>query len=209
MGLEYYPTAKGKFVEYDVDSTVYVELPKSVVYYKYRIKEKIADSFTDNEGKPAIRLERYIKKYNATKPYDSIPYTVKEVWLVNATNKSIQVVEGNVRYTKLIFPIQQNATWNGNVQNTIGEWQYTYDYIDKTETINGKTLDKTLLVKQYFLPTEISYKNYSEKYAKGVGLVYREISDVTSNTVVMGVNILDRIEKGVIYKQKLINYGYE
>ncbi len=209
LGLDYYPLTKGKYVVYDVDSTVYTDIPKDTIYYKYRIKEKIADSFTDNEGQPAIRLERYIKMYKPLKSYDSLPYTIKEVWMVNATNKSIQVVEGNVRYTKLIFPIQQSSSWNGNAKNTIGEWQYTYDYIDKSETINNNSLTNVLLVKQYFLPTEISYKNYNEKYAKNVGLVYRQITDVTSNTVVAGVNILNRISTGVVYTQKLVNYGYE
>ena len=209
LGLDYYPLTKGKYVVYDIDSTVYIELPKSSINYKYRIKEKIADNFTDNEGQPAIRLERYIKKYNPFKPYDSIAYTIKEVWFLNATNKSIQLVEGNVRYTKLIFPIQKNATWNGNAKNTIGEWTYTYDYIDKAETINNNTLSNVLLVKQFFLPTEISYKNYYEKYAKGVGLVYRQITDVYSNNVIAGVTILDRIDRGVVYTQKIVNYGYE
>ncbi len=208
LGLEYYPQTKGKFVVYDVDSTVYTDIPKDTIYYKYRIKEKIADSFLDNEGQVAIRLERYIKKYNPLKPYDSIAYTIKEVWLVNATSKSVQIVEGNVRYTKLIFPIQESASWNGNAKNTIGEWQYTYDYIDKAETINGNALNNVLLVKQFFLPTAISYKNYNEKYAKGVGLVYRQIIDVTSATVT-SANILDRIDVGIIYTQKIVNYGYE
>lgn len=208
LGLDYYPINKGKFVVYDVDSTVYTDLPKDTIYNKYRIKEKIADSFTDNQGQPAIRLERYIKKYNAFKPYDSIPYTIKEVWMINATNKSIQVVEGNVRYTKLTFPIQQGESWNGNAQNTIGEWQFTYDYIDKAETINGNSLKNVLLVKQYYLPTAISQQNYYEKYAKGIGLVYRKIINIEA---VAGdpATSLNRIKTGIVYTQQLINYGYE
>lgn len=208
LGLDYYPTTKGKFIVYDVDSTVFTEQPKDTLFYKYRIKEKFADSFIDNQGQPAIRIERYIKKYSAIKPYDSIAYTIKEVWMLNASNKSIQVVEGNVRYTKLIFPIQQNAIWNGNIQNIVGEWSYTYDYIDKTEIINGNALTNVLLVKQFFLSTAISYQNYNEKYAKGIGLVYRQISDVSATTVT-SENILNRINKGVLYTQKIVNYGYE
>lgn len=209
LGLDYYPTTQGKYVVYDVDSTVYTDLPLSSVTSKYRIKEKIADSYTDNEGKPAIRLERYIKKYNPSKSYDSIPWTIKEVWMINADKKSVQVTEGNVRFTKLIFPIQESATWNGNARNTIGEWNYEYDYIDKKESIGGNSLEKVLNVKQYELRTFISYQNYVEKYAKGVGLVYREIYDVYSNTVVPNIPVENRIEKGLVYKQTLVSYGYE
>lgn len=209
LGLDYYPTTQGKYVVYSVDSTVYTELPKDTVSYKYLIKEKIADSFTDNEGKPAIRLERYIKMYDSIKSYDSIPWSIKEVWFVNADKKSIQVSEGNVRYTKLIFPIQEGVSWDGNARNTIGEWLYTYKYIDKKETINNVTLDKVLFVKQKEFLTEISVEKYYEKYAKGAGLVYREITEIYSNNVVSGVPLESRIEKGLIYKQTLLNYGYE
>jgi len=209
LGLDYYPTQIGKYVVYDVDSTVYNDLNQDTVLYKYRIKEKIIEQFTDNEGRKALRLERYVKHFNAAKPYDSIPYVIKEAWMVNADDKKVQVVESNYRYTKLIFPIQLNANWNGNANNTLGEMLYSYNYIDKPETINGTSLEKVLLVKQKDERTQIALQYFVEKYAKGIGLVYREIKDIYSNTVIPGVAIEQRIEKGVIYKQVLVSYGIE
>lgn len=209
LGLDYYPTTIGRYVVYDVDSTIYNSLTQDTIVTKYRIKEKITELFTDNEGQDALRLERFIKKYNPNKPYDSIAWTIKEVWMVNANKKSVQVVEGNVRYTKLIFPVQQGASWDGNAKNTIGEWMYTYDYIDKAETIGSKQVDKVLNVKQKNYRTLISYQNYNEKYAKGIGLVYREITDILSNNVIANVPVEGRIEDGLIYKQTLVTYGNE
>jgi hypothetical protein len=194
---------------YDVDSIVYTDLPADTFYYKYRIKEKLVDNFTDNQGRPAIRMERYIKMYNPNKSYDSIPYTMKEVWMVNADNRSIQVVESNIRYTKLIFPIELNASWNGNAGNNLGSSNYSYGYIDNAETINSKNLAAVLQVKQKDEKTLIAKQYYTEKYAKDIGLVYRDIQDIYSNTVVAGVDIENRIEKGLIYKQTLVSYGYE
>lgn len=209
MGLDYYPTTIGRYVIYDVDSTIYNSLTQDTTVTKYRIKEKITELFTDNEGQDALRLERFIKKYNPIKSYDSIAWAIKEVWMVNANKKSVQVVEGNVRYTKLVFPVQQGANWNGNAKNTIGEWLYTYEYIDKAETIGSKQLDKVLNVKQKNYRTLISYQNYTEKYAKGIGLVYREITDILSNNVIANVPVEGRIEDGLIYKQTLVSYGNE
>jgi hypothetical protein len=209
LGLDYYPTKLGRFVVYDVDSTVYNDLTLDTTYYKYRIKEKLADSFTDNQGKPAMRMERYIKMYNPNKSYDSIPYSIKEVWMVNADLKNIQAVESNIRYTKIIFPVALNSSWNGNVSNTLGENDYSYFYVDRVETINGKSLNAVLEVKQKDEKTLISKQYYIEKYAKNVGLVYKEIQDIYSNAVVAGVPIEQRIEKGIIYKQTLVSYGYE
>ena len=209
LGLDYYPTNIGKFVVYDVDSIVYNDLSLDTITYKYRIKERLVENFTDNEGRQAIRLERYIKMYNPNKPYDSIPYTIKEAWMINADDKKVQVVESNLRYTKMIFPVAQTATWDGNANNNLGQMMYTYSVIDKTETINGVSLSNVLTVKQRDDRTLISVQYYSEKYAKGVGLVYREIKDIYSNMVVASIPVEQRIEKGLIYKQKVISYGYE
>lgn len=209
LGLDYYPATPGKYVIYDVDSIVYSQLPRDTFEYKYRIKEKLADTYTDNQGQPAIRLERYIKRYNALKPYDSIPWTIKEVWMLTANEKSIQVQESNYRFTKLIFPVQEKTSWNGNANNSLGEWTYTYDYIDKKETINTSQLSNVLMVKQKDYRTLISYEYYIEKYAKGVGLVHREIKNILSNTIVANKPVEERIESGIIYKQTLVTYGYE
>ncbi|MDI9340834.1 MAG: hypothetical protein QM534_09735 [Sediminibacterium sp.] len=208
-GKEYYPATTGKFVVYDVDSTWYNELTFQPTTLKYRIKERFSEVFTDNENKPAIRIERFIKYYNPNKSYDSIPYTIKDVWQANVTDRNVEVVEENIRFVKLIFPLQEGKSWNGNVRNTNTERNYKIEYLDRAETINGVSLEKTLAVKQIDFRTLISYQYASEKYAKGIGLVYREIKDIYSNTVVAGVPVENRIEKGVIYIQKIVSYGQE
>ncbi|PBQ34315.1 hypothetical protein CNR22_21910 [Sphingobacteriaceae bacterium] len=209
LGLEYYPTDLGKFVIYDIDSTVYTQLPKDTLVYKYRIKEKLVENFTDNTGQPAIRIERSVKRFDPLKSYDSIPWTIKEAWMINANKSSIQVVESNQRITKLIFPVQEKISWDGNANNTLGIQEFTYDYIDRTETIASTSFPSVLLVKQKDYRTLISYEYYIEKYAKGVGLVSREIKDLLSNTIVANMPVESRIESGIIYKQTLVTYGYE
>ncbi|MBK7819077.1 MAG: hypothetical protein IPJ60_17260 [Sphingobacteriaceae bacterium] len=66
-----------------------------------------------------------------------------------------------------------------------------------------------LTVKQRDERTLISQQYYIEKFSKGIGLVYREIKDIYSNTVVANIPVEQRIEKGLIYKQTLVSYGYE
>lgn len=209
LGLDYYPTTSGKYVVYDVDSIVYTEIPKDTLYYKYRIKEKLSDTFTDNLGQPAIRLERYIKTYDPALTYDKMTWTMKEVWMINATQNYIQVVENNVRFTKLVFPVLAKKTWNGNAANNLGDWQYSYTYLDNPETVNQSRLEQVLEVEQKEFRTLISYQHYQEKYARGIGLVYREITDLLSNNIVPGKSVENRIESGIIYKQTLVTYGYE
>src|SRR5690606_24821133 len=169
---------------------VYTEIPRDTLEYKYRIKEKIADNYVDNTGRNSIRLERYIKKFNASKPYDSTAWTMKEVYMINASEKNIQIQEKNVRFVKLIFPVEENASWDGNSANTLGEEIYTYENIEKN----------TLKVNQKEFRTLISYENKFEKYAKGIGLIEKQNTYLLSNNIIPNVPVENRIEKGFIYK---------
>jgi hypothetical protein len=209
LGLDYYPVESGKFVIYDVDSTIYTEIPRDTIVYKYQVKEKIADSFTDNQGRTAWRLERYIRMADVQKPFDSIPWTMKEVWLMNADNRSVQVVENNYRFTKLTFPVSEGSAWDGNQHNTLGKQNYNYDYVDRSEKIGASELSKVLKVEQEDFRTLISLEQAWEKYAKGVGLVSREIIELYSNSIVPNKAVEFRIEHGFHYKQTLSAYGKE
>jgi hypothetical protein len=65
-----------------------------------------------------------------------------------------------------------------------------------------------LVIQKEFRPLVLD-QYYIEKYAKGYGLIYKEIIDVVSNKNVTTKPVLDRIESGLIYKQKFLSIGYE
>lgn len=216
VGYDYAPLTIGKYVVYDVDSTVYDDFDDDTIYFKYRIKEKLEENIIDNEGRPAIKLVRYIKKYNDTIDYNSMPWIIKDVWMYTKTATTLEVVEEDVRYTKLAFPVIEDVTWNGNAHNTLGDQDYKYNYIDETETINGTTFSNVLFVEQKDdKPRNAIHRQYFiEKYAKDIGLVYREIKDLYSNIVTTFpdgsiVPVEQRIEKGVIYKLTYVTHGIE
>ena len=209
LGLDYYPLNKGRFVVYEVDSIIYTELPKDTITYKYQIKEKIGETFTANDGKTAYRYERYIKKFDPNKSYDQQTWQVKEVWMLNADDKKIEMQESNRRFTKLIFPVEEKKAWDGNAGNGLGEQTYYYDYIDIAESMKQLSFKNSLKVIQLDQTTLISDDRCHEKYAKDVGLIYREIIHVLSNNVIPGKAVVDRIESGLIYKQTIVSYGFE
>lgn len=217
VGYEYAPTTIGKYIVYDVDSIVYDDFKKDTTYFKYRIKETLAEHMTDNEGRPAIKLIRYIKTYSTTVSYDAMNWVIKDVWTYTKTNKTLEVVEEDQRYTKLAFPINADVTWNGNASNTLGEWQYKCKYINQAETINNTHFDNVLYVEQKDDKNKnaIHRQFYIEKYAKNIGLVYREIKDLYSNTptIIPNTNSISpvesRIEKGIIYKLTYVTHGVE
>lgn len=211
VGADYYPSNTARYIIYDVDSIVFDEFTYDSTYYKYQIKEKLEEEFTDAQGKPAIKLARYIKKYNAAVSYSAMPWVIKDVWQVNVSKSNVEVVEENVRFIKLTFPVKASDLWNGNLYNTMDEWDYTYTYVDKAESFNNLSFDKVALVTQMNFPTKISRDYYIEKYAKGVGLVDREIIDLDYQSVYAEStpwqNIPDK--SGVVYIQRIISWGTE
>ncbi len=208
VGYGYYQGEVGKYIEYEVDSTVYDDFEHDTDYYRYRLKEVVESIFTDNAGRPTLRLERYIKMYNPALSYDSIPWALRDVWAANITNTTVEKTEENVKFLKLSFPVSAGKTWNGNAFNTLGEQTYTYTDVDKPRGYNGFSFDSTLMVTQQDELNLILKKYYIEVFAKGVGLVHKQSFDIYSGTVT-AVPVTSRIQKGVDYKMTVVKYGTE
>lgn len=170
VGYGYFPALIGSWIIYDVDSTVWddFQIPSIVTNYQYQIKEVIESSFIDDQGREALRWERYKR--------DSIkgPWVIKDVWVANKTATTAEKVEENIRYIRLVFPIKLAKIWDGNATNTKDGWDYQYTEIDAANTIGGLSFDSTLTVSQQDFNPWIFYDFFEEKYAKNVGLIYKK-----------------------------------
>ncbi len=203
LGYNYFPIKIGQSLVYDVDSVAYLQPSGDTIIEKFRIKESIESLYKDNQNRDTYKLVRYKKKYQVGVSYDQMDWILQDVWSVNLTTKTVEINEENQRFIKLIFPVEKNSTWNGNAQNSIGEWEYKYTDVHQPLSLNGLQYDSTLTVTQYKESTAIYYKNYTEQYAKGVGMIYKEVSDYTFK-VVNGILFPGKISEGVIYKMKLV-----
>jgi hypothetical protein len=206
-GYNYFPVEIGRYVIYDVDSIVHNDFTQTVDTFKYQVKEYFESSFSDNSGRSTLRIERYKKSYNDTLPYSLVPWTLSDVWKANRTNTTAEKVEEDVRYVKLSFPVEEEKTWNGNVYNTLGEQDFTYEDIDTRRTIGNIVFDSTLFVEQENSENLIEKKYYVEIYGKNVGLIYKEIVDVRSDNIIAGVPLMSRINSGVEYKMTFNSSG--
>ncbi|HRS54214.1 MAG TPA: hypothetical protein P5250_05875 [Bacteroidales bacterium] len=190
----YFPVNKGHYVIYQVDSIVYNDFTNTVDTFLYEIKEYIESDIIDNSGRTVQRLEKY--KRNC----DTLPWKLNNVWTCLRTTYTAEKVEENVRYLKLIFPIQKDKKWNGNAYNIFDE--QTYKYIDVHKPYYNKYLyfDSTITVLQKDFNTLISNDYAIEIYATGVGLVYKKFVQIEKE--ITGV-----IKKGVDYTMTAKQYG--
>ena len=190
---DYLPLSVGKYITYQLDSTVFTNLGQNEELHHYQEKQEVAEQFADNLGRPSFRINRYIRTA------DSLDWQVVGTFFITPLDKTVEVVEDNLRTVRLALPIKQGFSWKGNqylpyapygnlydFQSDINfdpsTWDFTYESIDDTLSLNGQTLSNVVTVKQVDDETSwgdsslITNKTFSEdKYAKGIGLVYQEL----------------------------------
>lgn len=206
-GYSYFPDNIGHYCIYELDSTIYDDFTHDTVKYRYQIKEVIESYFTDNQGRQAMRVERYKRPYIDTVSYDSLPWTISRVWSFTRTNSTAEKQEENQRFLRLAFVPRVGKTWNGNQFNTMGDWEYEYKDVDVPYMINNLNFDSTLYVEQKLDTNLLNYKSYHERYARHVGMIEKNVVDVYDDSLVIGVSVLHRIYGGVIYNIKLVDWG--
>jgi hypothetical protein len=197
LNYSYYPTNVGHEIIYDAKLIVRDPVTGDDTA-EYQIMEVVESTFTDNQGRPTQRLERY---HRAT-PAD--PWVIADVWTANMTSTHVERNEENTPYIKLIFPLLENKSWNGNSLNTLGQKDYVYDWVDQPYTVNSIPFDSTLRVQQAnednFVYTEIA----EEVFATGVGLVYKnQVYIVKDYTIPNQVGVKEQR----LYSEKLVSWS--
>ena len=185
---DYFPLETGKYISYNLDSTVYINFGQKDTVIKYQVKDSIENQITDNLGRTSYRIVRYMRRNS------SQAWTASNTFMATPTTTTLEFVENNLRFQKLKLPLKDGYTWKGNTfidtyslnstTKYLDDWDYEYDSINVPLTIGGIPFSATLKVNQRdeFLGqdpktpgTQYAERNYSvEKYAKDIGLVYKE-----------------------------------
>ena len=187
---DYYPLAVGKYISYSLDSTVFINFGTKDTVINYQVKHQVDALITDNLGRPAYRIIRYIRKTAAN------PWVPDNTFMAVPTEFSVEFIENNMRFIKMKAPVRNGFSWKGNSYidtyslnsdvKYLDDWDYTYDSLNTTISLAALTVDSTLKVDQRDevignpnAPNSYSEINQgAERYAKGLGLVYRNFLHV-------------------------------
>lgn len=185
---DYYPLATGKYITYSLDSTVFTNLGQTKEIHSYQVKLMIDSQITDNLGRKAYRIIRYIRSTPAA------AWVPDNTFMAVPADQTIEFVENNLRFIKLKEPLRDGFAWKGNkyidtyssgsTLKYMDDWDYTYDSLNLSAKIGSLNFDSTVTVHQQdaFYGTDpvsvpnsvFAQKDFSaEKYAKGIGLIYR------------------------------------
>lgn len=185
-GFEYFPLEVGKYIIYEVDSTIFDPTGDSLVSFsKTMMKEEIFDTLLDNLGNTLYRVERTERNMAGE------PWQIKKVLTLSIQNNQGIRTEDNLRIIKLAFPLRRNNTWDGlvhfdaeNLVATVaGEsifpfknWgNFRLEEVAEPDSIGNFFFDEVTTLREAEDENLIELRVSREKYAKGIGLVYKEM----------------------------------
>jgi hypothetical protein len=190
---DYMPTVPGKYITYQVDSMVFTNFGRNTEIHAYQVKHVVDALITDNEGRPAYRVFRYIRDSAAT-----LAWQPSGSYFITALDNELEVSEDNLRFIKLHLPFKDGYTWKGNRylptdpygplynfsnDDNMEDWDYFYDGSPASFSFRTFNYSNVYTVEEadesFNVPitSPTSYASRSravERYGKNVGLVYRQ-----------------------------------
>ncbi|HOY03816.1 MAG TPA: hypothetical protein PLO67_00365 [Saprospiraceae bacterium] len=181
----YFPLKVGKYIDYQVDSIVYDFGPggntvrdSSTTF----VRELVGDTLRDQTGLLLYTIERY------ERPAANQPWELRSIGTAARNSSQASRTENNLRFLKLLFPMDRRSEWDGNLwididreieiagerMRPFSNWHYEVDSIDIQANVGAFAFDSTLLVTEADDNNIIERRLSRVRYAKNVGLVWRE-----------------------------------
>jgi hypothetical protein len=200
IGLDYFPLRKGFFQIYTIEGTQYSEIsdPED---FQYELQVEVIDSFPNTAGSYTYVLHRS-KRADQNEAWEFM-----DSWSARIDDNEVVQQEGNISFLKLILPVRNGTTWNGNKYNNNDDDEYVMKMVNEPFTAGNTTYERTLMVDQENNEDPIVFRDIrKEVYAREAGLIHKEITQLhyCTNDGCLGKQ---EIESGITYKQQIKEYG--
>lgn len=218
LDYDYFPLSLGKTWTYQMDSIVYDPEPGGTVVdtIRQQVRLFLADTFRDGENRLTYRVDRFLR--NA----DTSSWEIHDVWSVVRDEGRLIWTEENIPFVKLTFPPKLGQVWEGNAlidedqvrisvrSEILDMFKFWNDYritaFGENLKLNGKEYSDVLTVLQADREILIEKRYSEEKYAKGVGLIYKKLEVLDTQDTNTGVSFYNRAERGFILELKLLSH---
>ncbi|ELR72553.1 hypothetical protein C900_01227 [Fulvivirga imtechensis AK7] len=201
LGADFYPLEVGNYSIFQVENTDY-KVTGEVVTSTYQLKTEVVDSFLNQTGNISYIIH-YFKRQSASEDWQ-----LNHAWTARKNANQVVLIEENVPFVKLSFPIKDDKVWDGNILNSLPRDDYQMDSLFSQYITPGQdTIANTLTIIQgdnqdFMVELDRRY----EIYGLHLGLVYKEDIKLQycTNTDCLGQQ---QVETGHEYRQYLIESG--
>jgi hypothetical protein len=224
------PLDSGKYLIYNLDTVLYNEFARTIDTNTYQLKVQYGRTELDATGKPFTRVEHYLRTDSSQN------WVLSRVFAAQNDSEKYYTIENNQRVIRLAYPIQKNTTWDGLVHirkdtsidiNGVGgaiafykDWEdFKYTNTDVPTSIGGRFYSSVSTVLQVDEINRIERRYVIEQYAKGIGLVHKEMLILDTqcanrNLFPRGIESCANVEwaikaeKGIIVRQTLVDTNF-
>lgn len=214
LGFSYYPLEEDMYWIYQVREGQY-QIDGSVEEESYQLRFAIMEQEETADG--------MMHTIQVQKRKESADEWLNEGLYQSWKNSNIAVLNtGSASYVKLSFPVENERSWDGNSLNSQEQDLYVIDSTLTTFSYLDNVYFNTATVIQEFHidPVQITSDNVAlEVYSKGVGMVYKELRNVSYKSCsslypeCCGTNNTEtcfgEINEGSFYTQWLLENGIE
>jgi hypothetical protein len=202
LGFVFFPLETGLFKIYQVEQIDY-RLTGEKDTSKYLLKEAVVDSFRNEMDEYTYILYRFSRNLQENK------WNIDSAWTAKRSPRQAITIENNIPFVKLIFPLREGASWDGNSYNTLGVENYTMVNVNKNFNSEFNNFDNTVtIIQKDNEDMIISLDRRKEIYGQNVGLVYKESLALNFCAQVHCIG-KGEIESGKSFKMTLIENGKE
>ncbi len=212
---EYFPLRVGYQWIYDVEEITTLRnlcADDGVTTTTYELKVEIISSAVNAEGGTTYTFQR-------SKRSGSAPWTPLATWTAQRKGTQLVANEANIVFVKLVFPVSDGLSWNGNQYNTqlqlnkVNVDTYAMASVHQPYAVSANlSFPKTVTVIQNAEENNITRRDSrKEVYALGVGLAFKEsieleyfIDSNPPNNVCLAQK---RVKKGSTWKQTLKEFS--
>ena len=200
-GYRYFPLETGRYVEYEVQEITY-RVSGSPLRANYYLKEVCGPSMPGDGGQTQFQIKRF--RRNTLQQ----AWAIDSVWTAYLLPDRAVKIENNIAFLKIIFPVAEGTTWNGNLLNTQHPVEYEARFAEAPVTYGKLAFPAALDIIQQYDSSIVSLVKHTERYAADVGLISKESTtiDYCQDEPCIGKGI---IESGRQKTLKIMAYGKE
>ena len=192
---EYQPLSVGKFITYRLDSTVFVNFGRDEEIRSFEEKHVFDAEVLDAQGRPAFRVFRYTRDTAGLESWKPAG-----TYYIALSDNTVEVTENSLRKLALADPLKLDFEWKGNRylptepfagkynfsnDDYMYDWNFMYESTGESLQLKNHLVENVISINHIdesinvpiSTPSAYASINFAvEKYAKGLGLVYQELT---------------------------------
>jgi hypothetical protein len=160
IGYDYFPLHIGKTLVFAFDSIAFNDNTKSSDTFYYELTWRVDTFFTNQSGYPVYVINQSVKDTGSGNVFNRMAL------FAEINPQQLVITENQLAFVKLVFPLGNVTSWNGNMYNTLFRQTYQLKYFNKPE--NGLN---TAFVQEANNINAIEEEVRYSIYAQNIGLI--------------------------------------